>query len=101
MDFVAPQVLPGTDMVGDLRHQKGLTDFGHSGKNVRSCVEQVFNHRGLALEHIIHQLVQGHSMQIGRVAHAAHFLVKFLQISFRGIAFFVRVWYSGLVILRD
>ena len=101
MDFVAPQILPGTDMVGDLRHQEGLADFRRAGKDVRSCIEQVFNHRRLALEHIVHQLVQGHSMQIGRVAHAAHFSVKFLQISFRGIAFFVRVWYSGLGILRD
>ena len=101
MGLVAPQVLPGTDMVGDLRHQEGLADFGRSGKDVRSCIEQVLNHRRLALEHIVHQLVQGHSMQVSRVAHAAHLPVKFLQISFRGIAFFVRVWYSGLVILRD
>ena len=101
VDFVSPQVLPGTDMVGDLGHQKGLTDFGRTGKDVRSCIEQVINHRRLALEHIVHQLVQGHSMQIGRVAHAAHFPVKFLQISFRGIAFFVRVWYSELGICRD
>ena len=101
VDFVAPQFLPGTDMVCDLRHQKGLADFRRSGKDVRSCIEQVFNHRGFALEHIVHQLVQGHSMQVSRVAHAAHLPVKFLQISFRGIAFFVRVWYSSLVILRD
>ena len=55
MDFVAPQVLPGTDMVGDLRHQEGLADFRRSGKDVRSCIEQVLNHRGLALKHIAHQ----------------------------------------------
>lgn len=30
-----------------------------------------------------------------RIDHAAHFPVKFLQISFRGIAFSGRVWYSG------
>ena len=101
VDFVAPQILPGTDMVGDLRHQEGLSDFWSSGKDVSSRVEQVFNHRGFALEHIVHQLVQGHSMQVSRVVHAAHLPVKFLQISFRGIAFFVWVWYSGLVILRD
>ena len=101
MGLVAPQVLTGTDMVGDLRYQEGLADFGRSGKDVRSCIEQVLNHRRLALEHIVHQLVQGHSMQVGRVTHAAHLPVKFLQISFRGIAFFVRVWYSGLGILRD
>ena len=101
MGLVAPQILPGTDMVGDLRHQEGLADFGRSGKNVRSYVEQVLNHRRLALEYIVHQLVQGHSMEVVRVAHAAHFPVKFLQISFRGIAFFVRVWYNGLGILRD
>ena len=101
MYLVAPQVLPGTNMVSDLRHQEGLADFRRSGKDVRSCIEQVFNYRGFALEHIVHQLVQGHSMQVSRVTHTAHFLVKFLQISFRGIAFFVRVWYSGLGILRD
>ena len=101
VDFVAPQVLPGADMVGNLRHQEGLADFRRSGKDVCSCIEQVLNHRRLALEHIVHQLVQGHSMEVVRVAHAAHFPVKFLQISFRGIAFFVRVWYSGLGILRD
>lgn len=43
MGLVAPQVLPGTDMVGDLHHQEGLTDFGHSGKDVRSCIKQVLN----------------------------------------------------------
>ena len=101
VDFLFPQVLPGTDMVGNLCHQEGLSDFGRSGKDVRSRVEQVLNHRGLALEHIVHQLVQGHSVQIGRVAHAEHFPVKFLQISFGGIAFFVWVWYSGLGICRD
>ena len=101
MDLVAPQVLPGADMVGDLCHQERLSDFRRSGKDVRSCIEQVFNHRGFALEHIVHQLVQGHSMEVSRVAHAAHLPVKFLQISFRGIAFFLRVWYSGLGILRD
>ena len=101
MDFIAPQILPDTDMVGNLRHQEGLADFGRSGKDVRSRVEQAVNHRRLTLKHIVHQLVQGHSVQVSRVAHAAHFPVKFLQISFRGIAFFVRVWYSGLGILRD
>lgn len=44
-------------MVGDLRHQEGLADFRRSGKDVRSCIEQVLNHRRLALEHIVHQLV--------------------------------------------
>ena len=101
MNLVAPQILPGTDMVGDLRHQEGLSDFWSSGKDVSSRVEQVFNHRGFALEHIVHQLVQGYSMEVGRVTHAAHLPVKFLQISFRGIAFFVWVWYSELGILRD
>ena len=101
MDFVAPQVLPGTDMVSDLRQQEGLADFGRSGKDVRSCIEQVLNHRRLAIEHIVHQLVQGYSMEVGRVTHSAHFPVKFLQISFGGIAFFLWVWYSGLEILRD
>ena len=88
-------------MMGDLRHQKGLADFRRSSKDVRSCIEQVLNHRRLSLEYIVHQLVQGHSMEVGRVTHTAHLPVKFLQISFRGIAFFVRVWYSGLGICRD
>ena len=101
MGLVAPQVLPGTNMVSDLCNQERLADFGRSGKDVRSRVEQVLNHRRLTLKHIVHQLVQGHSMQIGRVAHAEHFPVKFLQISFGGIAFFVWIWYSGLGILRD
>ena len=70
-----------------VRHQEGLADFRRSGKDVRSCIEQVLNHRGLTLEHIVHQLVQGYSMEVSRVAHAAHLPVKFLQISFRGIAF--------------
>src|SRR5699024_7400806 len=43
VDFVAPQILPDTDMVGDLRHQEGLADFRRSGKDVRSCIEQVLN----------------------------------------------------------
>ena len=57
MDFVLPQVLAGTDMVSNLRHQEGLADFRRSSKDVRSCIEQVLNHRRLALEHIVHQLV--------------------------------------------
>ena len=69
--------------------------------DVRSRVEQVLNHRGLALEHIVHQLVQSHGMQVSRGAHAAHFQVKFLHTAFWGITFFVWVGYSGLEILRD
>ena len=33
MNLVSPQVLPGANMVGDLRHQEGLADFGRSGKS--------------------------------------------------------------------
>ena len=33
MDFISPQILPGTDMVGNLSHQEGLADFGCAGKD--------------------------------------------------------------------
>ena len=36
-----------------------------------------------------------------QIIHTAHLPVKFLQISFGGIAFFLRVWYSELGICRD
>ena len=35
MDFAAPQLLPGADMVGDLRHQKRLADLGSASEKVR------------------------------------------------------------------
>ena len=101
MDLVAPQILPGADMVSDLGHQERLADFRCSDKDVRSCIEQVLNHSGLGLEHVVHQLVQGHSMEVGWVTHPTHLPVKCLQILFGGIAFSVRVWYSSLGILRD
>ena len=42
-----------------------------------------------------------YDMEVGRVTHTVHLPVKFLQISFGGIAFFLRVWYSELEICRD
>ena len=33
MNFIPPQILPGTDMVGNLSNQEGLADFGRSGKD--------------------------------------------------------------------
>ena len=39
MNLVAPQILSGTDMVGDLRHQKRFADFGRSGKDICSGIE--------------------------------------------------------------
>ena len=62
-----PEGLSGTHMKSDLRHQEGLADFRRSGKDVRPCVEQIFNDHGLALEYMVHQLVQGHSMEVSRV----------------------------------
>lgn len=56
MNLVAPQILPGADMVGDLRHQKRFADFGRSGKDICSGIEQVFNHRRLYLKHIVQEV---------------------------------------------
>ena len=43
VDFAAPQLLPGADMVGNLRHQKRLANLGRTSKEVRSRMEQIFN----------------------------------------------------------
>src|SRR5699024_8981692 len=40
MDFVLPQLFARTDMVSNLRHQKGLADFGSASKDIRPGVEQ-------------------------------------------------------------
>ncbi len=45
VDFTSPQRLPGTDMVGNLRNQERLSDFGCSCEDICPCVKQVFNHR--------------------------------------------------------
>ena len=39
MNLVAPQILPGADMVGYLCHQKRFADFGRSGKDICSGIE--------------------------------------------------------------
>ena len=35
VDFATPQLLPGADMVGNLRHQKRLADLGSASEKVR------------------------------------------------------------------
>ena len=78
---------------------KDIMRWQNEIREMRDCHGKPLSKTYLKTVH--NQLVQGHSMQVSRVAHAAHFLVKFLQISFGGIAFFVWVWYSSFGILRD
>ena len=35
MDFAPPQILPGADMVGNLRNQERLADLGSASEKVR------------------------------------------------------------------
>ena len=35
MDFAAPQLLPGANMVGNLRNQERLADLGSASEKVR------------------------------------------------------------------
>ena len=37
--YTGAYILAGTDMVGDLRHQKRFADFGRSGKDICSGIE--------------------------------------------------------------
>ena len=99
--LIPPKGPSRTDMIGNLCHQKRLANFGRSGKDVCSCIEQVFNYCGLTLEHSLHQLVQGHSMEIGGVLHALNLTVELLKIIFCGIVFRIKIWYSNIVLLRD
>ncbi len=105
MNLVAPQILPGADMVGDLRHQKRFADFGRSGKDICSSIEQVFNHCGLYLKYIIHHLIQGYSVQVSWVAHAlyptVHFLQTFLRIYNFIVDFFLGSGYTDVRVFRD
>ena len=92
-------------MVGDLRHQEGLSDFWSSGKDICSSIEKVFNHRRLYLKHIVHQLVQGYSVQVSRVAHAlypaVHFFQAFLRFYNFIVDFFLRSGYTNVRVFRD
>ena len=105
MNLVALQILPGADMVGDLRHQKRFADFGRSGKDICSSIEQVFNHCGLYLKHIVHKFVQGYSVQVSWVAHAlyptVHFLQTFLRIYNFIVDFFLGSGYTDVRVFRD
>ena len=105
MNLVTPQILPSADMVSNLRHKKRFTDFWSSGKDICSSIEQVFNHRRLYLKHIVHQLVQGYSVQVSRVAHAlypaVHFFQAFLRIYNFIVDFSLRSGYTNVSVFRD
>ena len=94
MDLVAPQVLPGTDMVGKLRHQEGLADFGRSGKDICPCIEQSFRHRRPAPIGGLEQLCHGERMQVSGVCHTLHPAVHFFQ-AFQGIYNFIVDFFPG------
>ena len=94
VDLVAPQVLPGADMVGDLGHQKGLADFGRSGKDICPCVKQLFRHRRPAHISGLEQLRHGERMQVSGVCHTLHSAVHFFQ-AFRGIYNFIVDFFPG------
>ena len=59
MDFAAPQLLPGADMVGDLRHQKRLADLSALTRKVCSRMEQIFNDGRAAFVEGLKQLGHG------------------------------------------
>ena len=78
VDFAAPQILPGADMVGDLRYQKRLTDLGRACEEVRSRMEQIFNDGWAAFVGGLKQLGHGERVQVVRVGHTLHLTVHFL-----------------------
>ena len=105
MDLVTSQILPGTDMVGNLGHQERLADFGCSGKDICSCIEQPFHHRWPALISGLEQLRHGERMQVSRVCHALYLAVHFFQ-ALLGIYnfivdFFLKNEYTNFGICRD
>ena len=98
MDFIAPQILPGTDMVGDLSHHKGLADFGCPCKDICSSKEQPFDNGWSAGIICLEKLCQGNGMQItgiGEPLHSsAHFVKAFLGIFSGIIDFQIRSGYN-------
>ena len=110
MDFAAPQLLPGADMVGNLRHQKRLADLGRARQKICSRMEQIFNDRRAAFVGGLKQLGHGERVQIARVGHALHPAVHFFQ-TFRRIFHFpvafclrsgytvVRIFLNGLPLI--
>lgn len=78
MDFAAPQLLPGADMVGNLRHQKRLADLGRASQKICSRMEQIFNDGRAAFVGGLKQLGHGERVQVVRVGHTLHLTVHFL-----------------------
>ena len=79
MDLISPQILPSADMVGNLSHQEGLTDFGRSGKDICPCVKQTFHHWWPTLIGGLEQLCHCECMQVSGVCHALYLAVHFFQ----------------------
>jgi len=101
MDFISPQILPGTDMVGDLSHQEGLADFGCAGKDICPCVKQTFHHWWPTLIGGLEQLCHRECMQVSGVCHTLHLAVHFFQTVLRVYNFIVAFLSgSGYTIFR-
>lgn len=102
MDFISPQILPGTDMIGNLSHKEGLADFGRSGKDIRPCVKQAFHHRRPTLIGGLEQLCHRECMQVSGVCHVLHLAVHFFQTVLRVYNFIVAFLPgSGYTIFSD
>ena len=88
MDFISPQILSGTDMVGDLSHHKGLTDFWCPCKDICPSIEQPLDNGRSAGITCLEKFCQGNGMQVTRIGEplhsSAHFLKAFFGI-FSGI----------------
>ena len=92
MDFIFPQILSGTDMVGDLSHHKGLTDFWCPCKDICPSIEQPLDNGRSAGITCLKKLCQGNGMQITGIGEPLHSSAHFLK-AFFGI-------FSGIIDFR-
>ena len=76
MNPVAPEVAAGADPVGDLGHQKGLTDFRRACQHVDPGAQKALDDGPPTGKGLFHQLVVGDGVQEVRVLGPLEFLKK-------------------------
>ena len=64
---IIPKRCACADMVGKLCHQKALSQFGRTCKDISAGVEQTVNQRLLTPILCVKQFIHGNSLEIGRV----------------------------------
>ena len=81
-------------MIGKLRYQKRLSDFGCSCEDICPGLKQTVYDGRPALVGGLIQLCHGNRMKITRIVHTPDFLTHFLNIFLQGIAFAGFMWYA-------